>query len=159
PLRSVVPVHRRAVDQGRRPRLISGRTSRSAGRPWPRWPRATTGGAWPGSAAAGRHRSCRDRPAGRTRRRGPRRRTRSCRRSLAESIGVAPMEQAASRREAVAFLVLLARAARAWFVAADLGLGDDRALALAGPPAGQRRVERLDHDLGRLDDRRRGLRG
>src|SRR5690242_10920367 len=58
-----------------------------------------------------------------------------------------------SRRFAVALLVLLSTATRTRLVAADLLGGDDRPLALARTRARQRRIERLDDDLGRLDDR------
>src|SRR5690606_35799023 len=65
----------------------------------------------------------------------------------------------ALRRFAVALLVLLAATARARLVAADLRRGDHRALAFAGTAARHRGIERFDHDLGWLDDRRGGLDG
>src|SRR5688572_18753841 len=57
------------------------------------------------------------------------------------------------RREAVALLVLLAGAARTRLVAAGLLRRRHGALRLALAAAGHRGVERLDHDLRRLDDR------
>src|SRR3569623_641573 len=60
---------------------------------------------------------------------------------------------------AVALLVLLTAPARTRFIAADLRRRDDRSLPLAGAHARDRGVERFDHDLGRLDDRRRGIGG
>src|SRR3569623_11967 len=75
------------------------------------------------------------------------------------SSGCAPSMRSGttSGRFAVALLVLLATAAGTRLVAADLLARDHRPLLLARARAGQRGIERLDHDLGRLQDRHRGL--
>src|SRR5205085_4742612 len=60
---------------------------------------------------------------------------------------------------AVTLLVLLAGAARARLVAADLRLRDDRALPLAGTTAADGSIEPFDHAPGRRDERSRAVRG